>query len=159
MKSLGTVALFIVAIACSIFLTLHFVQYNRYQLIFEEVLHVTKSPSKDEPDLINVITDNRRVLLKFDRLTGRVWQHVDSFYYDPNIIRSAHGFVELEEDYQMYRTSSRKTTQTVSTKELFPIAEPGQSRKPTLEEYLRLVPDETSEPQNGLEDLIQKKEK
>lgn len=102
----------VLTVICSVGLTLYFVQYNRYQLIFEEVLHETKMPSESEPGLVNVTTDNRRVCLKFDRLTGRTWQLVNSFYFDPNIISEGHGFKELKEGFFIYSTTSRKAEQT-----------------------------------------------
>jgi len=120
MKILGAILVLVLTVICSVGLTLYFVQYNRFQIIFEEVLHEAMTPSKSEPGLVNVTTDNRRVCLKFDRLTGKTWQLIDSFYYDPNMITQAHGFKELTEGYFIYNTTSRKGEETTHpSKRLF----------------------------------------
>lgn len=148
MKILGAIFILVLTVICSVGLTLYFVKYNRFQIIFEEVLHETKTPSKAEPGLVNVTTDNRRVCLKFDRLTGKTWQLIDSFYFDPNIISEGHGFKELKEgSFFIYSTTSRKAEQTTLPS------------KRTLEEIrserkLRLVPDEPNKTRNRLRDLV-----
>jgi len=109
MKTAALILVFLLIITASALITKHILIKNRYEFRVEVVPYTNSKPSLTEPGLVVIERGTHSALFKIDRKTGKVWEYVKDFYYDPNQIVQTHGFRELQDNYRIYHLINRRS--------------------------------------------------